>query len=246
MLFVAMAANFHDSSVAIATEDEVLAVLEAERFTRKKKQWGDAACFEALVQRALNETGYTIDDVTHWSGSAMGNVLLPPEERRCAWTTDTTVEICGRNVPFLAVNHHLAHAASFFASPFRSAVVDACDGGGDRREHAAYRAERGPDGGQIRELDTETTTFTGVFYDVCSFYLYRRYGQEGKVMGLAAFGRPDDAAIDWLASHAEALSTQPHEVSYAQLHKQFCIERLDVSDQRCLGFARDQQIGAET
>jgi carbamoyltransferase len=243
MLLVSLAANVHDSAVAIATEHEVLAVLEAERFTRKKKQWSNRAGFESLVQLALAETGNTVDQVTHWSGSAMGNVLLPPDLRRCDWTTETTVRLFGRDVPFLAVNHHLAHAASFFASPFDSAVVDACDGGGDGRQHVAYHAERGPGGARVTGLsELGAGEFTGVFYDVCSYYLYDRYCQEGKFMGLAPFGERDDAAIDWLSARAGALSTQPHEVSYAQLHERFGIDRFDIGDRRCADFARNVQI----
>ncbi|WP_412749757.1 carbamoyltransferase C-terminal domain-containing protein [Krasilnikovia sp. M28-CT-15] len=220
----------------------MLAVLEAERFTRKKKQWSNRAGFEALLQLALDETGYTFDQVTHWSGSAMGNVLLSHEQRRCDWTTETTIRLFGTDVPFLAVNHHLAHAASFFASPYDSAVVDACDGGGDGRQHVAYHAQRWQGGARIRELsDVDTGAFTGVFYDVCSFYLYDRYCQEGKFMGLAPYGEPDDAAIAWLSARVDRFSTQPHEVSYAELHERFGIDRFDVDDPRCANLAKNVQ-----
>lgn len=239
MLLVSLAANAHDSSVAISNEHEVLAILEAERFTRKKKQWLNRAGFESLIQLALRETGHTVDQVTHWSGSAMGNVLLPPSQRHCAWTSETTIRLFGRDLPFLAVNHHLAHASSFFASPYDSAVIDACDGGGDGRQHVVYHAQRGQAGSCIAELPgVETGAFTGVFYDVCSYYLYKKYCQEGKFMGLAAFGELDDGAVSWLSAQAEALSEQPHEVSYTQLHKRFGIDHFDATDSRCTSFAR--------
>ena len=242
MLLVSLAANAHDSSVALSTEHEVLAVLEAERFTRKKKQWLNQAGFESLVRLALRETGHTLDEVTHWSGSAMGSVLLPPSQRHCEWTSETTIRLFGRDLPLLAVNHHLAHAASFFASPYDSAVIDVCDGGGDGRQHVVYHAQRGQSGSRITELPgVETGAFTGVFYDVCSYYLYKKYCQEGKFMGLAAFGEPDDAAVSWLSARAEALSAQPHELSYAQLHKRFGIDHFDATDPRCTSFAHSVQ-----
>lgn len=242
MLIVSVAANAHDSSVALADDDRVLAVVEAERLVRRKRAWCNGAGLEDLVVGALARIGRTVDDVTHWCGTAMLNGLLPIDDRITHWTRRTKMHVAGRSVPVTAVNHHLAHAASFFASPFPSAVVDACDGGGDGRQHVVYDATRGRGGARIEEIEgASDSPFSGVFYDVCSYYLYKRYCQEGRLMGLAAFGEFDEEACAWLDDQAEALSAWPHERSYVALHRRFGIERFDANDSRCRRFAHAVQ-----
>jgi carbamoyltransferase len=242
VLIVAIAANAHDSSVAVADEERVLVVVEAERIYRRKRAWCNAPALEDLVAVALASLGRTIDDVTHWCGSAMLNGLLPMEDRTTQSVSRTKMYIAGGSVPATVVNHHLAHAASFFASPFDAAIVDACDGGGDGRQHVVFEASRGSGGACLEEVNLATDdSFSGVFYDVCSYYLYKRYCQEGRLMGLAAFGEADLDAAAWLDERAEALSSWPHERSYVALHRRFGIDRFDADDRRCRDFANAVQ-----
>jgi carbamoyltransferase len=239
ILAVGIAANEHDSSIAIANETRVLAVIEAERWTREKHRWSKAEELERLVEFSLASVGLGPTDVTHWCGTLMGNTLFPPDERFCASVKRTRVTLFGRSVDFLAVNHHLAHAAgAFFASPFDRAVVDACDAGGDGRTRALFTASRGPGASHFEEIELDPhRRFSGVFYDVCSYYLFKRYMQEGRFMGLASFGGCTDDDVAWLKEHAEAISALPHERSYALLDKRFSLERFDWRDERCRSFA---------
>ena len=147
MLVVSISPNAHDTSIAIADQDRVLIVVEAERPSRVKRKWCDEREVEHLVSIGLRHIGRQESDVSHWVGTAMMNVLLDPSDRRCDWVCSVKVRIFGRAVPFYLVNHHLAHAGLFFASPFDSAVIDACDGGGDGREHAAFVGRRTAGGG---------------------------------------------------------------------------------------------------
>jgi carbamoyltransferase len=247
MLIVAVAANEHDTSVSIATESEVLAVVEAERITRIKRQWCNADSLSRIIDYSLAAVKRSPEQVTHWCGTAMGNTLIPPSGRLCDWTRTFRLRILGRQVPFIAVNHHLAHAASgYFTSTLRRAIVDACDAGGDGRQHVVYRAQHTSSGPILEELPSQSpSSFSGVFFDICSYYLFKRYLQEGRLMGLAGHGRLVEEDVEWLYSHASELSTQPHEVSYDRLHNRFKIEVFDSDDHTCRSFARSVQSAFE-
>lgn len=87
------------------------------------------------------------------------------------------------------VEHHVAHAASaFYWSPFERAGVLTIDGAGDFVT-AMWASGRGT------ELTVERRNLwphsLGVFYTaLCQFIGFDGYGEEFKVMGLAAYGQP--------------------------------------------------------
>jgi carbamoyltransferase len=87
------------------------------------------------------------------------------------------------------VEHHLAHAASaFYWSPFEHAAALTIDGAGDFAT-AMWAVGRGT------KLDVKQRTLwphsLGVFYTaLCQLIGFDRYGEEFKVMGLAAYGSP--------------------------------------------------------
>src|SRR4029077_6200038 len=87
------------------------------------------------------------------------------------------------------VEHHLAHLASaFFASPFDEAVVVSVDGFGDFAS-AAWGVGRGT----TLSLDGRVLFphSLGIFYQAMTQYLgFPHYGDEYKLMGLAAYGNP--------------------------------------------------------
>jgi carbamoyltransferase len=87
-----------------------------------------------------------------------------------------------------AVEHHLAHTASaYFASDWESAAGITIDGSGDFVSCMMSVC----DGAAIRPLHRIFVPQSlGSFYTmICSFVGYDRYGDEGKVMGLAPLGK---------------------------------------------------------
>ncbi|MBX3459369.1 MAG: carbamoyltransferase [Planctomycetes bacterium] len=94
------------------------------------------------------------------------------------------------------VEHHLAHAAStFLASPFERAAILTLDGFGDFASTMLALGE----GSSIKPLARVTYPHSlGILYTaICQFIGFDRYGDEGKVMGLAPYGEPEYA--DFLA-----------------------------------------------
>lgn len=92
------------------------------------------------------------------------------------------------------VEHHLCHAASaFLCSPFERAAVLTLDGFGDFASCLAAVGE----GSRIKPLWRVTYPHSlGILYTaICQFIGFDRYGDEGKVMGLAPYGEPRYAAL---------------------------------------------------
>jgi carbamoyltransferase len=85
------------------------------------------------------------------------------------------------------IEHHLAHVASaFFCSPWERAAGLSYDGSGDFVTTMRTRCE----GTEIEVLDRVFVPHSlGHFYAmICDFIGYRKYGDEGKIMGLAPYG----------------------------------------------------------
>jgi len=89
----------------------------------------------------------------------------------------------------VTVEHHEAHLASaFFCSPFEEAVCLSVDGFGDFVSTMLARGR----GNRIEVLDRVCFPHSlGVFYTALTQFLgFLQFGDEYKVMGLAAFGEP--------------------------------------------------------
>lgn len=90
---------------------------------------------------------------------------------------------------FHNIEHHRAHlASSFFVSPFDRAALLSIDGFGDFISTMWGAGE----GNSIEVLDhVEYPHSTGIVYTATTQFLgFPHYGDEGKVMGLAPYGKP--------------------------------------------------------
>jgi carbamoyltransferase len=90
---------------------------------------------------------------------------------------------------FHNIEHHRAHlASSFYVSPFERAALLSIDGFGDFVSTMWAVGE----GNSIKVLDrVEFPHSTGIVYTATTQFLgFPHYGDEGKVMGLAPYGRP--------------------------------------------------------
>src|SRR6185437_10371593 len=90
---------------------------------------------------------------------------------------------------FHRVEHHQAHlASSFFVSPFEQAALLSADGLGD------FASTMWGTGAGNRMEISGSIAFPhslGMYYTAVSQYLgFRKFGDEFKVMGLAAYGEP--------------------------------------------------------
>jgi carbamoyltransferase len=207
-LILGINAYHADAAACIVRDGVLLAAVEEERF-RRIKHW---AGFPSLaIAYCLGEAKADLGDVTHVAVNRSGRanffrklsyvashrpnprLLLSRLHNRnqVAGIADEIGALPGR--PFTGVighiEHHLAHLASaFYASPFREAAVVSVDGFGDFAS-AAWGAGSGT------ELSLDGRVLfphsLGIFYQAMTQYLgFPHYGDEYKLMGLAAYGNP--------------------------------------------------------
>jgi carbamoyltransferase len=187
-----------------------VAAVEEERFRRVKHCAGFPA---QAIASCLRQAGVSAQDVGHVAISrdpranmvrrAMFVLRHPPSmatvrdrlrnRRRVQRAGGDVAAALGGYAPAVhAVEHHPAHLASaFFVSPFEEAAVCALDGFGD------FVSTSTAVGRGRRLLDIERTFFPhslGLLYLALTQFLgFWSYGDEYKVMGLAAYGLPDYA-----------------------------------------------------
>lgn len=197
-----------NASAALVADGTLVAAAEEERFNRVKY----AAGFPArAIRYCLAEGGITIDQVDHvavprnpWArlGTKLLYAVRMPgfaAERarvmarfagiREALAASLAVDPRRIRAPFHRIEHHQAHLAStFFVSPFERAAVLSADGLGD---FASTMWATGEGNGLRVHGAIAFPHSLGLYYTAITQYLgFLKYGDEYKVMGLAAYGQP--------------------------------------------------------
>ena len=210
MYILGINAYHGDASAAIIKDGELIAAVEEERFNRKKHCAGfpTAAiryCLEAanISPDQLDHVGISRDPSAHLHKKILFSITRLPNlsglisERlaNAARLLDLRQELArALAVPaefraqFHKVEHHKAHMAScFLVSPFERAAILSIDGFGDFISTMWGVGE----GAGIKVLGhVEYPHSVGIVYTATSQYLgFPKYGDEGKVMGLAPYGR---------------------------------------------------------
>ncbi|HSJ09666.1 MAG TPA: carbamoyltransferase C-terminal domain-containing protein [Longimicrobiales bacterium] len=199
-----------DASAVLLHHGVVVAAVEEERL-RRVKHWSG---FPALaVRRCLEIAGALPGDIAHIAIGRDPRAHLPRRlaralrmvnrpaflldrlrQRRAVLDVRTLVADAlgldaGRMPPIHAVEHHTAHLSSaFYAAPFDEAAVCALDAFGDFVSTSAGMG-RGTRLDDVRRVWFPHSL--GVLYTAVTQFLgFREYGDEFKLMGLAAHGRP--------------------------------------------------------
>ena len=211
MIILGLNAFHGDSAACIVVDGQLIAAAEEERFTRIK-HW--AGLPVQSIAYCLEEAGVTIAEVDHIAlnrnpkAHLMKKALfafakhpslrlitdrLKNASRVLDIKTLLSEEFKVKSEKVKAqvhnVEHHIAHLASaFLVSPFDEAALVSVDGFGDFVGMMWGEAK----GNQI---DIKHRTFfphsLGLFYLAFTQYLgFPKYGDEYKVMGLAAYGKP--------------------------------------------------------
>ena len=207
-LILGINAYHADAAACIVRDGRLLAAAEEERF-RRIKHW--AGFPSQAIGYCLNEAKIDLSDVTHVAvnRSSRANffrklsyvafkrpnlrLLLNRlrSRQQVMQIADELAALAGP--PFSGaieyIEHHLAHLASaFYPSPFREATVVSVDGFGDFAS-AAWGC------GRDTSLSLDGRVLfphsLGIFYQAMTQYLgFPHYGDEYKLMGLAAYGNP--------------------------------------------------------
>lgn len=199
------------ASATLIKDGQLIAAVEEERFTRQKYWAGFPV---QAIQYCLDTAGITAYDLDHVgvsrnpSANMIKKVMFTLKKRpslnlirdrvsnaskvgdlKSELVAALGLEANGLKADFHNVEHHRAHMASaFFVSPFTEAAIFSVDGMGD---FVSTMTGTGQDN-KMSVLDTVNFPHSlGNLYTVISQWLgFPKYGDEGKVMGLAPYGEP--------------------------------------------------------
>jgi carbamoyltransferase len=205
-------AKTHDSGVAFVGDGVPELVLEEERFNRKKKTQKFPKCALAAGLAELRLSLSDIDVITTpWNlrllRRSFASLLLhhfplslslaiprahTSQKNDIVFLNYFLIRDLTRKFdvkalpPIVNVAHHNAHAATFLVSPFEEALVLVMDGYGDDCSSSAYLGR----GNRLERLwSTGIMNSVGLVYTFVTEYLgFSGFGDEGKVMALAAYG----------------------------------------------------------
>jgi carbamoyltransferase len=202
---------FHaDASAAIVQDGAIVFAIAEERLNRVKHFAG----FPALAVKAcLDAVGARIRDIDHVSVGQDSDANLTKKvqyalanpakilnfirlRQRKEGMRDVrsllagALDVDANELRFEEhhIEHHLAHIASaYYCSPWERAAGFSYDGSGDFVSTMMARCE----GNDINVLERVFLPHSlGSFYTmICEFIGYKKYGDEGKVMGLAPYGK---------------------------------------------------------
>jgi len=191
--------GWHDAAACLVDSDgTLLAFCEEERLSRRKHARREGP--RAAVRYCLTHAGAQLGDVDL---VAMGwDVPLASRLYGRHWTLEQTpdwLEQClgwtcsWRDMPELRfVGHHLAHATiAFHASDFDEAAVLVVDGNGDDESISIYSADC--ERGLVRRRVWPRSHSLGYLYEAACRFVGFDALQAGKLMGLSAYGRAQEA-----------------------------------------------------
>jgi len=209
MIILGINAYHANSSAAIVVDGRLIAAVEEERLNRVKYAAGLPVraiqfCLEAVGAK-LTEVDYIAvprDPLARLATKARFAMRMPRFafdrirvmkkfagiQEEIAKAFDLSLEAI--RAQYHRIEHHTAHLASAcFCSPFERAAVLSIDGLGDFASAMYGICE----GAQLRPLGEVTFPHSlGMYYTALTQYLgFWKFGDEYKVMGLAAYGQPE-------------------------------------------------------
>ena len=214
MIILGISGSSHDPTATIVSDGGVLAVIEQERLSRIKHAPNTLPIEAAQV--ALKESRITPKDIdrvaffldpTQFDRNVFKHVLITDWQRyliqplsyrtlqflyrgmRYRREALEVVRAVGINAPIEFVPHHLAHAAlAFWGSSFDEAMVLTIDNMGELDSTMLAHGV----GTDLNVLKTTCIPHSlGMLYGAITDFLgFLPWNDEGKVMALAAFGKP--------------------------------------------------------
>ena len=208
MYILGINAYHGNASAAIIADGRLVAAVEEERFNRVKYAAGFPA---AAIRYCLDAAGITLGEVDHIAiprdprarlatkllyalrmpSFAMERLKVMGQFAGISETLAKAFDVSPDAIraAYHRIEHHQAHLASaFFVSPFEQAALLSADGLGD------FASTMWGSGHANRMQIDGAIAFPhslGMYYTAVSQYLgFRKFGDEYKVMGLAAYGEP--------------------------------------------------------
>ncbi len=205
-IIIGINTNHADSSACIVIDGQLIAAIEEERLNRIKHFSGYPieSIKECLRIAKIDSSEITdiafntkpLSNFTHKSLFFLKNFSFKKNQpvKRVLKKISVKKKIfeyfeLNKNVKFHFIEHHLAHIASaFYPSGFERANGLSIDGSGDFVTCAIAECENNKINIKKKTLFPHSL---GIFYHgMTQFIGYKKYGEEYKMMGLAAYGKP--------------------------------------------------------
>jgi carbamoyltransferase len=209
MVILGINAYHANAAAAIVVDGQLVAAVEEERLNRVKYAAGLPS---RAIQFCLDRAGVKLAEIDHiavprdpWArlGTKLRFAIRMPKfaldrvrvMRRFAGIREdlaSAFDVAPDAIrgQFHRIEHHTAHLASaFFVSPFDRAAVLSADGLGDFASSMSAVGE----GPKMRVLGEVAFPHSlGMYYTALTQYVgFWKFGDEYKVMGLAAYGQPE-------------------------------------------------------
>ena len=205
-VIIGINANHADSSSCIIVNGELIVAIEEERINRVKHYSGYPINSIKECLKIANINDFEITDIA-FNTKPFSNMLAKSKfflknykimDLKLLKRFNNKINIkkilfnnfnLNKNIKFHYIEHHLAHIASaFYPSKFDSANGLSIDGSGDFSTLAI--AECSKNKINIKKRISFPNSL-GIFYHAMTQFLgFNHYGDEYKVMGLAAYGKP--------------------------------------------------------
>jgi carbamoyltransferase len=208
MVILGLSSYFHDSAASLWVDGKLVAAAQEERFNRQKNTpvfpiQAINSCFQTagLSPSEIDHVGFyekpyykfyrvIFDHLTSWPKSYPSfRRSLPKWFQERLSLPLTLQEELGFEKKTYFIPHHLSHAASsFFMSPFEEAAICTADSVGEWASLSCGTA-RGNTIQLLKEMRYPESL--GLIYSAVTTYLgFKAHSGEGKVMGLASYGKP--------------------------------------------------------
>lgn len=208
MVVLGLSSYFHDSAASLWVDGKLVAAAQEERFNRQKNTpvfpiQAVNSCFltSGVSPAQIDEIGFyekpyfkfyrvVFDHLRSWPKSYPSFSRSLPKwfQERLSLPLTLQEELGFEKKPYF-IPHHLSHAASsFFLSPFGEAAVCTADSVG---EWASLSCGTGKGNSIQLHKEMRYPESLGLVYSAVTTYLgFKAHSGEGKVMGLASYGKP--------------------------------------------------------
>ncbi len=189
----------HDASAVFLDNGKLKWAVEEERFIRQKRAY-DKKPFNA-IKFCLEQEEINLDDVDIIAFSWDWSKHLPRKSQKY----ESDEELLSNFFPkkffyydkkpkIIKIEHHLAHASSTFrCSGFENAAILVVDGQGEYCSSSIWSGKKYEP--ISKEWSNNIKDSLGFLYSAACRYIGMRNGDEGKMMGLAPYGKPQEEII---------------------------------------------------
>ncbi|MFQ5964426.1 MAG: carbamoyltransferase N-terminal domain-containing protein, partial [Candidatus Scalinduaceae bacterium] len=186
-----------NNGACILVDDKLIAMVEEERFNRFKHSPRIAA--KRSIEFCLNKANVTLDDVDY---IAIGWESSKRQEKKKRYAWDFLLKqlpFSYENEKIRFVRHHTAHAlSSYYVSGFDCSNIISLDGYGGSESGVLAIGEE--DEFRIVKSIPNKNSWGHLYSEITRILGFTFHSDEGKVMGLAAYGQPIEDEfkfIDW-------------------------------------------------